>query len=288
VAGVGPVLVTGAGGMLGTAFARLAGERSLAIKRLARADLDITEEGAVLRALAAFAKAGGRLVVNAAAYTDVERAEDEPEAAYRVNQHGAALVAAGCRELGLAFLHVSTDFVFDGKKHGPYKEEDEPAPLSIYGVSKLAGERAVLSAHPDALVVRTAWVYGPGGANFPLKVLEMARRMPALRVVVDEVGSPTYTLDLAPGLLALAAGGAQGLFHLTGSGSCSRFTLAGEVLRLAGMDRPVEPVNADSFPTKAKRPRNSVLDCAKAAARGVTLPSWRDGLARFVAELHST
>jgi dTDP-4-dehydrorhamnose reductase len=274
--------------MLGTAFARLAGERSLAITRLARADLDITEEGAVFRALAAFAGAGGRLVVNAAAYTDVERAEDEPEAAYRVNQHGAALVAAGCRELGLAFLHVSTDFVFDGKKHGPYKEEDEPAPLSIYGVSKLAGERAVLSAHPDALVVRTAWVYGPGGANFPLKVLEMARRMPALRVVVDEVGSPTYTLDLAPGLLALAAGGAQGLFHLTGSGSCSRFTLAGEVLRLAGMDRPVEPVNADSFPTKAKRPRNSVLDCSRAAARGVTLPSWRDGLARFVAELHST
>jgi dTDP-4-dehydrorhamnose reductase len=277
------VLVTGAGGMLGTALRLvLAGHPGCVF--LQETDLDITDQAGVLRAFASFAASGGRLVVNAAAYTNVEKAEDEPDVAYLVNSEGAGILAAAARELGLDLVHVSTDFVFDGEKKGPYREDDETSPLSVYGASKLAGERAVLRGHPEALVVRTAWVFGPGGTNFPMKILDLANRLRELRVVANEVGSPTYTLDLARGLLALVGAGARGIYHLTGSGSCSRFTLAGEVLRLAGHDVPLLPVTADAFPTNARRPLNSVLDCSKAAALGVALPSWRDGLARFIRE----
>jgi dTDP-4-dehydrorhamnose reductase len=211
---------------------------------------------------------------------------------------------------------VSTDFVFDGAKAGAYLEDDEPHPLNVYGASKLAGERAVFECHPTALVVRTAWAFGLSGTNFPLKILERARALvdgagagaaaaggaagpmaapsggpaPVLRVVADEVGSPTYTIDMADGLLALLAAGATGLYHLTGTGSCSRHELALETLRLSGFAVPgdiaVEAVPSASFPTKVTRPLRSVLDCGKAARLGVRLPAWRDGLARFLAELH--
>ena len=198
-------------------------------------------------------------------------------------------------------MHVSTDFVFDGEKDGPYTEDDPPNPLNVYGASKLAGERAVTTVNPGALIVRTAWVYGPGGANFPVKILAAARRAleagargetpggtPTLHVVTDQMGSPTYTVDLAGGLLDLLAAGAAGLFHLTGGGSCSRYEWALETLRLAGIRIPgqivVEPVASDAYPTKARRPRNSVLDCCESQALGVGLPDWRDGLGRFMAE----
>jgi dTDP-4-dehydrorhamnose reductase len=220
--------------------------------------------------------------VNAAAYTNVERAEDDAGTAYRVNELGARLLAEAARDAGLGFAHVSTDFVFDGAKWGAYVETDPTDPLSVYGASKLAGERAVAQAYPGALIVRTAWVYGPAGENFPVKILRAARTHPSLKVVTDEVGSPTYTIDLAAGLIALADAGAAGIFHLVGAGSCTRYELAVEVLRLAGLEVPVEPVIAATFPSRAARPANSVLDCGKAAALGVRMPEWREALARFV------
>ena len=181
-------------------------------------------------------------------------------------------------------MHVSTDFVFDGRKQGAYTEDDDTNPLSVYGASKLAGELAVEQEYPEAIIARTAWVYGPGGVNFPLKIVAAARTRPSLSVVTDEVGSPTYTLDLAAGLLGLVDAGASGLYHLAGSGSCSRFELAGATLALAGLGAvTLEPVTSDAFPTKAERPVNSVLDCSKAAALGVTMPEWPDALARFAA-----
>jgi len=133
--------------------------------------------------------------------------------------------------------------------------------------------------------VRTAWVFGPAGVNFPVKILEAARTRPELKVVTDEVGSPTYTIDLAQGILGLVEAGASGLFHLAGSGSCSRFEMAAEILRIAGLDPSLEPVTSDAFPTVAARPMNSVLDCGKAAELGVTMPDWHDSLARFLGEL---
>lgn len=320
------LLIVGASGMLGTALTLVALGRDLTPRAYAEAELDITDRPAVQVAVAGFgrrvARAGVRgAVINAAAYTDVEKAEDDAERAYLVNGYAAGWLAAAARDEGLALVHVSTDFVFDGCKTGAYLESDVPHPLNVYGASKRAGEQAVFSSHPAPLVIRTAWAYGLGGTNFPVKILQKARAVtsdaagtptaaitgaaegpvaaavaanaviPALQVVADEVGSPTYTVDLANGLLALLSTGATGLYHLTATGSCSRYELALETLRLAGFavpgDLTVEPVMSASLATRATRPLNSVLDCGKAAGLGVRLPPWQDGLARFLAGFQS-
>ncbi|MRS12114.1 MAG: dTDP-4-dehydrorhamnose reductase [Actinobacteria bacterium] len=279
-------LIAGAGGMFGTALQRVCRERGAGFDAPPEGEFDITDRAVVaLRTRQFFARLapGERgVLVNAAAFTNVERAEEERDLAALVNAHGAFLLAEAAREVGLGFVHVSTDFVFDGRKHGAYSEEDIPNPLSMYGITKLAGEYAVARELPDALIVRTAWVFGEGGVNFPTKILDLASRQSALRVVTDEVGSPTYTADLAAGIVALVEAGATGIYHLTGSGSCSRYDFAAEVLRLAGSAATLETASAADFPTKAARPANSVLDCSKAAALGVTMPPWQDGLARFM------
>jgi len=280
------VLIAGSGGMLGTALRRVLSERGTPFTAPPESEFDITDSAAVRHVVARFADTLAStetgLLVNAAAYTNVEAAEDDPDTAFRVNELGALNLAVAAHDAGMAFAHVSTDFVFDGTKDGPYVETDEPNPLSVYGASKLAGEIAVATAYPKALIVRTAWVFGPGGVNFPSKIIALGRERDRLSVVTDEIGSPTYTIDLATALLGLSEGGASGLYHLAGAGSCSRFDLASEVLRLAGLASALEPVTADAFPTKARRPRNSVLDCSKAAAVGVAMPEWRDALRRFL------
>lgn len=286
-------LIVGAGGMLGSALQLVLTERGTPFVALTENDLDITDEKSVFDEVAEFCylhcqhDAPHRaVVVNAAAYTNVERAEDEADRAFAVNADAPHTLAAACVEHGCRFVHVSTDFVFDGRKAGPYSETDAPHPLSVYGASKLAGEERVAERLPESLIVRTAWVFGPNGVNFPLKVLAAARERGSLTVVTDEVGSPTYTLDLARGILALEEAGAEGLFHLVGSGSCSRYELAEEALRLAGLgDVRMEAALSSKFPTKAERPKNSVLDCSKAAGLGVIMPDWRDALSRFLAEL---
>ena len=280
----GPLLIAGAGGMLGHALQIVCGQRERSFFAPVESEFDITSVADVSRVVAAFAALHpDGVLINAAAYTNVERAEDDPETAFAVNRTGARLLAAAAARGGLPFIHVSTDFVFDGTKKGAYTEEDEPNPLSVYGVSKLAGERVVLSANPTALIVRTAWVFGPYGVNFPTKILANARGSIAITVVNDEVGSPTYTIDLAAGILDLLDARARGIFHLVGSGTCTRDEMAREILRLAGLGSvEVLPVPASTFPSKAARPANSVLDCSKAAALGVTMPDWRDALARFV------
>ena len=275
--------------MLGTALQRVLGERNVRFVAPGEGEFDITDLAAVKSAVIGFAKSlrDGEtgVIFNAAAYTNVERAEEEPELALLVNERGAVNLARAAHEAGLGFVHVSTDFVFDGLKEGAYVESDTPHPLSVYGETKLAGEDSVAAENPDALIVRTAWVFGPAGVNFPVKILEAARTRPELKVVTDEVGSPTYTIDLAQGILGLVEAGASGLFHLAGSGSCSRFEMAAEILRIAGLDPSLEPVTSDAFPTVAARPMNSVLDCGKAAELGVTMPDWHDSLARFLGEL---
>jgi len=275
--------------MLGTALQRVLKERGVRFVAPPESEFDITTLAGDQQIAVKFAKTlrdGEKgVIVNAAAYTNVERAEEEPDLALLVNERGAVNLARAAHENGLGFVHVSTDFVFDGFKAGAYLEDDEPQPLSVYGETKLAGEDSVLAENPEALVVRTAWVFGPGGANFPVKILEAARARPELKVVTDEVGSPTYTIDLAAGIVGLVGKQASGIYHLAGSGSCSRFELAQEVLRIAGLDTPIAPVTSDAFPTKAARPLNSVLDCSKAASLGVTMPDWHDALERFMAEL---
>ena len=281
-------LVAGAGGMLGTALQRVLTQRGAVFSAPSEGDFDITDPVVVRQQVGEFAAHLGPdtsgVLLNAAAYTNVEGAEDNENLAYLVNAQGPAILARVAREQGLAFAHVSTDFVFDGRKHGAYTEADDTNPLSVYGASKLAGELAVVQEYPEAVIARTAWVFGPGGMNFPVKIVAAARTRPSLSVVTDEIGSPTYTLDLAAGLLALVDAGASGLYHLAGSGSCSRYELARETLLLAGLgDVEVDPVTSDAFPMKAARPLNSVLDCSKALAIGVTMPEWTDALSRFAA-----
>lgn len=272
--------------MLGHALQRVLRNSGFDVEAFDKHGLDITDAAAVQRVVHDFALQGAGAVINAAAYTDVEGAEDDAEAAYLVNAAGPRVLAEAARDAGLPFVHVSTDFVFDGTKDGPYTEDDEPRPLSVYGASKLAGERAVSECYPEALIVRTAWVYGPNGRSFPAKILEFARTRKCLKVVADEYGSPTYTMDLAEGIRRLIDADARGLYHLAGSGRCSRYTLAEETLALAGVQCELVPVRAVEFLSKAQRPRNSALDCSKAAALGVVLPDWRDGLARFITGRH--
>ena len=290
---MGPVLITGASGMLGSALASLCGTLGVSCDAYPESELDITDAAAVADVVARFDArtrpqagaalgAAGGTVINAAAYTDVERAEDDEERAFAVNCQGARNVAEAAAQHRLALVHVSTDFVFDGGKSGPYTEEDEPHPLNAYGRSKLAGDRSVTEAHAGALVVRTAWVFGPGGANFPAKILTLAQARDEIQVVDDEFGSPTASFDLARGILELCGLRATGLFHLTGSGSCSRYELAREIVSAAGLDTRVLPVGRGFFPAKAVRPANSVLGMEKAHRLGVVMPPWQPSLRSYV------
>ncbi|MBE0475715.1 MAG: dTDP-4-dehydrorhamnose reductase [Coriobacteriia bacterium] len=274
----GRVLVAGAGGSLGRAVTRLLGGRAVP---LTHAELEV---GDTLAVALAFAEARPSLVVNCVAATDVDRCETD--AAYREagNVVGPANLARAAAEAGCGLVHVSTDFVFDGEKGAAYTEEDEPRPLNAYGESKLAGEREVLASGAEVLVVRSSWVYGDGRSGFPAKVLAWSEESDRLRVAADRWGSPTFAEDLATGLLGLWEAGGRGLFHLAGEGCASRFDLATATLGAAGRGTEAEPAGAGEFPLRAARPRATCLDCSRAAAHGVRLPEWRDGLMRWAAK----
>lgn len=282
-----PMLIAGASGKLGTALQVAASERGIETVAPEEAEFDVTAHEAVNQVIGAFAKSHPNgAVVNAASFSDVDEAEDHPERAFLVNQFGAALLAETAAANKLPFVQVSSDFVFDGKKAGSYSETDEPSPLSVFGASKMAGEWAVAAVDPRALIVRTAWMFGPGGANFVTRILDQARAGDSVRVVSDEVGSPTYTVDLAAALMRLIDVGATGLLHVAGSGWCARDEMAREILRLAAIHNvDINSVRSAAFPGKAERPANSVLDCSKAGVLGVLMPTWRDALARYVPTL---
>jgi dTDP-4-dehydrorhamnose reductase len=238
------------------------------------------------------------LVINLAAYTAVDRAESEPEAAWAVNCAGAAHVAAVCGEDGPPLVHLSTDYVFDGRKSEPYHEADTVNPLNVYGRSKEAGERAVRAAAPRHIILRTAWVYGAYGANFVKTMLRLGAERPVLRVVADQRGCPTAAADIAAALIAIARqierGEAEwGTFHFAAAGSTSWHEFAEEIVALArnfgawpsGSGPRIEPITTDQYPTAAQRPMNSVLDCRKIAALGISPSPWRSGLPAVIREL---
>lgn len=226
------------------------------------------------------------LVINCAGYTAVDKAESEPELAMAVNAKGAEAVARACRRAGAGLVHVSTDYVFDGLARRPYREDDPPGPVNAYGRAKLEGERLVLAAHPGACVARSAWLFGPGRASFVDKVLALARRGGPLKVVTDQVGSPTYTRDLAPVLLELGRKGVPGVIHAVNLGQASRYELARRTLALCGLDPElVRPALSRDFNLPAQRPAYSVLDARRLARlRGGPLPTWLDGLRRHLTE----
>ena len=279
------VLLTGAGGQLGTdahLHCRASGDEVVALDR---ARLDVTDRDAVLQALLSWRP---DVVVHAAAWTAVDDCESDPDRAFRVNALGARWVAEGCARSGAHLVHVSTDYVFDGTKEAPYHEWDEPAPRSVYGASKLAGEREVLGRLPGAAVVRTSWVVGTHGRNM-LKTVLSLRHRDELAFVDDQRGCPTFTADLAVGLRRLAVARIPGVFHLTNRGATTWHGFARDVLAAAGEDpdkvRAIATSELDP-PRAAARPANSVLAAgAWEGSQLPRLPHYRDSLDAAVAAL---
>jgi dTDP-4-dehydrorhamnose reductase len=282
-------LVTGAGGQLGRCLVeRLAAHPRHALAGAPdRAELDVSDREAVRRTVLAMPGGPPGVVVNAAAMTHVDRCEAEPEAAHRANALAPGWLAEASHEAGAAFVQVSTDYVFDGTADRPYREDDPTGPRSVYGRTKLEGEERARSAHPETLVVRTAWVFGPG-RNFVRTILEAAARAqrsegPPLRVVGDQRGSPTWAGHLADALLALVEQDARGVYHLANSGSATWWDLARAAVDAWGHpELPIEKVTTAEFPRPAPRPAWSVLDLGKAERAGVRTPSWPEGLRAYL------
>jgi dTDP-4-dehydrorhamnose reductase len=278
------LLVTGAAGQLARALSTLDAP-GVHILALGRPALDLESETSVARAMA---EAKADVVVNAGAYTAVDKAEDEPDAARRVNALGAGAVARACAESGTPLVHISTDYVFAGDRKGAYREGDPTGPQGVYGATKLEGEALVAQAGPRHVILRTAWVYSHEGANFVRSILKHARTRPVLDVVDDQEGSPTYAPDLAAMIVNIAGrltagGGAYGVFHAAGEGSCSRFEFAQAILEESqsrgGPHAEVRGVPTSAYPTRARRPANSTLDCTRLnEAYGLALPPWRASL----------
>jgi len=263
-------LVTGAGGMLGHELLRgLAGRD---VTAASRADLDITDAGAVRDAVR-----GQDVVINAAAYTDVDGAEQDEAAAFAVNGVGPGLLATACRSVGATLVHLSTDYVFDGTSREPYAEDSERSPVSSYGRSKAEGELRVLEGNGDrTYLVRTAWLYGSRGPNFASTMLRLSRERDTVSVVTDQTGQPTSSADLARRILLLLDDGAPfGIYHGTNSGSATWFEFAQKIFDTAGLDPArVTPVTSDAFPRPAPRPLYSVL--GHQAWEGVGIAPMRD------------
>lgn len=291
------ILIFGAGGMLGRELLTATLPDGLELIGLVRALADVTDPEQVARAMGRYRPS---LVINAAAFSNVDQAESQPEAALTVNAQGPANLAQACHEAGVPFLHVSTDYVFGGSgQTRPYGEDDPPAPLNQYGRSKLRGEELVRAACPRNLIVRTSWLFGALARNFIHLILELMRTRSALKVVDDQVGCPTAAADLAQSLLRLAAmvvGGGEaawGTYHLCGPLVINRFQFAKmiwtEARQSLGKEITIEPVGSEAFAAPAERPHYSALNCTKIKKRfGLALPDWRPELVRIVRTLQET
>jgi dTDP-4-dehydrorhamnose reductase len=273
------ILLTGAGGQLGRQVQ--ARNQGHAIVPLTHKDLDIANLASVREAVSAHRP---DLILNAAAFNEVDRAEVDPDAAFTSNSLGPRNLALAAHESGAAILHVSTDYVFDGRQETPYHEFDTPAPLSNYGRSKLAGEIAVRQLNPRHYVVRTAWVYEPQGNNFPKTLYFLALKHREVKVVSDVKGSPTSAAHLARAILTLIDTGAFGTYHLAGGGEgASWFDLATCFFNELKMETAVLPVPSSAFPRPAPRPRYSVLRTIQQPS--IVLPPWQEGIAEFARDI---
>jgi dTDP-4-dehydrorhamnose reductase len=256
-----------------------------------RAALDITDQSAVSLEVSA---SGASVVVNAAAYTAVDQAESEPELAFAVNRDGPFYLASACAEVGIPLIHISTDFVFDGKKQGPYRETDRVSPLSIYGKSKAAGEIAARERLRQHIILRTSWVFGVHGDNFVKTMLRLGREREVVKVVADQYGCPTYAEDLAETILRIAAQALDvrqihwGTYHYCGEGVTSWHGFAEAIFNLARKYVPlqvkqIEAISTAEYPATAKRPTNSTLDCSLFRSRfGFAPKPWNESMARML------
>lgn len=282
------LLVIGSAGQLATSIVDLAKSRAdLDVVALGRPELDLAKPTTISRQIEAHRP---DVVVNAAAYTAVDKAESEPDLAFSINRDGAAAAARAAYQLGMPFVHISTDYVFDGQKPEPYVEGDITGPLNVYGRSKLEGEHAVMAAHPGALVLRTSWVYSPFGNNFVKTMLRLGAERPLLKVVDDQHGNPTSAQDLAAAILHAAPvlkTEEGGLYHLTGTGSTSWHGFAAFIFeecgRRGGPVTRLEAISGAAYKAPARRPTNSRLDCSAFSKRfGHSLRPWTDAVSDTV------
>ncbi len=271
--------MTGAGGMLGRDVALAAGNAGHAVSAQARTELDVTDAEAVS---ARFERDQPDVVINCAAWTDVDGAEEAEEQAMAVNGSGAGNVAAAAAAVGARVLYVSTDYVFDGHKDSPYLEVDEPAPRSAYGRTKLAGEEATAAANKAHFIVRSSWLFGIGGRNFVETMLQLAADHGEVLVVRDQVGSPTYTWHLAAGIVRLIESTSWGIHHMAGGGACSWYDFAREIFEQAQVECNVLSATTDMLARPAPRPACSALATQREGP--ILLPAWRDGLSGYLAQ----
>lgn len=288
------IAVTGSQGQVVQSLFKRAKGTEAEVIALGRPLLDLADPATVLPAIEA---ARPDIIVSAAAYTAVDGAEEDQEAAYAVNAAGAGAVAQTASTLGVPIIHLSTDYVFNGRKDAPYLESDPTDPLGVYGASKLAGEHAVRAACADSVILRTAWVYSPFGNNFVKTMLRLAGQRDELGVVADQLGDPTSALDIADGVLAIAsnllndsASDLRGVFHMAGAGEASWADFASAIFdasrQLGGPFASVKAITTAEYPTLAPRPANSRLDCGKLEQlHGVRLPHWRGSMKAVVEQL---
>jgi dTDP-4-dehydrorhamnose reductase len=274
------IFVTGADGLLGSSLSPVLLQKGHEVEGVSEGDGDICLPGTLRPRLGAFRP---EVLVHLAAWTDVDGCEGDPDRAHRVNAEGSRVAAAEAERVGAAVLAVSTDYVFAGTRDAPYREDDPPGPLGVYGRSKLAGEEAVKQAAVPWTVVRSAWLYGPGGRNFVDTLVDLARTRERIPVVDDQTGSPTFAADLAAGLGQLIEARVRGTVHLVNGGAATWFSLAREAVRLAGGDpERIVPATTAEIGRPAPRPAYSVLDTARAAAHGVRLRAWPEALAAYI------
>ena len=282
-----PILITGGTGQVGTAIQQLAPRFGVEIAAPTRADMDLSSSCRIDERLA---ERDWGCVINCAAYTAVDKAEQEPDLAFAVNAVAPEMLAKETAARGIRLLHVSTDYVFDGSKHGAYVESDPVAPLGVYGQSKLAGEQAIGVGNVDHVILRTAWVVSPWGSNFVKTMLRLGAKRTQLRVVDDQRGCPTSALDIAEALLTIATrGGPIGTYHFVNGGEASWCELARFVFERAGMDVAVEAIATDQYPTPARRPANSRLATDRIARDyGITPRPWQEAVGEVVDALRGT
>ena len=277
------VLVTGTKGQLGYDVVNELEKRGHTAVAVDIEEMDITDAVSVERVIT---EAEVEAVIHCAAYTAVDAAEDNVEICRRVNAEGTENIAKVCKKLDLKMIYISTDYVFDGEGERPWEPDDERHPLNVYGQTKYEGELAVEKYLEKYFIVRIAWVFGVNGKNFIKTMLKLSETHEELNVVDDQVGSPTYTYDLAVLLVDMVESDKYGRYHATNEGLCTWYEFAKEIFRQAGVEVNVNPVTSDMFPAKAKRPKNSRMSKEKLDANGFhRLPTWQDALERYLSEI---
>ena len=274
------VLVTGVGGQLGYDVIKELGKRKIECIGADKAEFDITEFNASRKFITDYMPDA---VIHCSAYTAVDKAEDELDLCHLVNAIGTENIAKICKEIDAKMIYISTDYVFDGTKEGVYEVDDIPNPINVYGNTKLAGEKAVQEILDKYFIVRISWVFGINGNNFVKTMLRLGKERSELNVVADQIGSPTYTEDLASLLVDMVQTDKYGIYHATNEEECSWAEFAEEIFKVAGMDVKVNYITTTEYPTKAKRPMNSRM--SKASLGNNKLPKWKNALYRFLNSL---